>query len=84
MELVELSGAEEARLTFRGAAFGLDLPERYGVVDIGGGSTELALGKRDGTVEQIDFRRRWRRPRQRAVLSLPAPLAAASRAWRSK
>ena len=52
MEAVELSGAEEARLTFTGAAFGLDLPERYGVVDIGGGSTELALGKRDGTVEQ--------------------------------
>ena len=52
VELVELSGAEEARLTFRGAAFGLDLPERYGVVDIGGGSTELALGNRDGTVEQ--------------------------------
>ena len=52
VELVELSGAEEARLTFTGAAFGLDLPERYGVVDIGGGSTELALGKRDRTVEQ--------------------------------
>ena len=50
VELVELSGAEEARLTFTGAAFGLDLPERYGVVDIGGGSTELALGR--GTVEQ--------------------------------
>ena len=52
MEAVELSGAEEARLTFTGAAFGLDLPERYGVVDIGGGSTELALGKRGRTVEQ--------------------------------
>ena len=52
VELVELSGAEEARLTFTGAAFGLDLPERYGVVDIGGGSTELALGNRDGTVEK--------------------------------
>ncbi len=52
VELVELSGEEEARLTFTGAAFGLDLPERYGVVDIGGGSTELALGKGDGTVEQ--------------------------------
>lgn len=52
VELVELSGAEEARLTFTGAAFGLDLPERYGVVDIGGGSTELALGPRDGMVEQ--------------------------------
>ncbi len=52
IEIVELSGEEEARLTFTGAAFGLGLPERYGVVDIGGGSTELALGKGDGTVEQ--------------------------------
>jgi exopolyphosphatase/guanosine-5'-triphosphate,3'-diphosphate pyrophosphatase len=51
MELVEVSGAEEAELTFRGAAFGLELPGPYAVVDIGGGSTELALG-REGLVEQ--------------------------------
>ncbi|MBI2502780.1 MAG: Ppx/GppA family phosphatase [Candidatus Latescibacteria bacterium] len=44
MELVEVSGAEEASLTFRGAAFGLELPTRYAVIDIGGGSTELAAG----------------------------------------
>lgn len=44
MELVEVSGAEEAGLTFRGAAFGLQLPSRYAVIDIGGGSTELAVG----------------------------------------
>lgn len=44
MELVEVSGAEEADLTFRGAAFGLQLPSRYAVLDIGGGSTELAAG----------------------------------------
>jgi exopolyphosphatase/guanosine-5'-triphosphate,3'-diphosphate pyrophosphatase len=44
LELVEVSGAEEAVLTFRGAAFGLELPARYGVIDIGGGSTEVAVG----------------------------------------
>ena len=44
IELRQLSGSEEARLTFIGAAFGLSLPLRYGVIDIGGGSTELALG----------------------------------------
>lgn len=42
--LIPVSGAEEARLTFIGAGFGLDLPPRYGVLDIGGGSTELAVG----------------------------------------
>lgn len=44
MELVEVAGAEEADLTFRGAAFGLELPDHYAVIDIGGGSTELAMG----------------------------------------
>ncbi|MCC7263620.1 MAG: Ppx/GppA family phosphatase [Candidatus Latescibacteria bacterium] len=45
LELVEVSGKEEADLTFRGAAFGLELPPRYAVIDIGGGSTELAVGE---------------------------------------
>ncbi|MDA0337829.1 MAG: hypothetical protein O2782_21895, partial [bacterium] len=36
--LVELSGNDEARYTFAGAAFGLQLPDaRYAVLDIGGG-----------------------------------------------
>ena len=47
IDLVELSGAQEARLTFAGAGFGLDLPQRYGVLDIGGGSTELAIGSKE-------------------------------------
>lgn len=51
VELIEVSGVEEAGLTFRGAAFGLELPERYAVLDIGGGSTELAVGAL-GQVEQ--------------------------------
>jgi len=48
IELCVLPGSEEARLTFIGAAFGLSLPSRYGVIDIGGGSTELALGAGNG------------------------------------
>ncbi len=41
-----LSGAEEARLTFRGATSGLNLNEHeVAVFDIGGGSTEIALGR---------------------------------------
>lgn len=41
-----IPGEEEARLTFLGAAGGLGLDEGLvGVVDLGGGSTELALGE---------------------------------------
>jgi exopolyphosphatase/guanosine-5'-triphosphate,3'-diphosphate pyrophosphatase len=40
-----LSGTEEAELTYRGALFGLDpAAERRVVLDIGGGSTEIAVG----------------------------------------
>jgi len=40
-----LSGEEEAELTYRGALFGLpDGNGLYGVIDIGGGSTEIAHG----------------------------------------
>ena len=52
IELTELSGDLEARFTFSGAGFGLDLPERYAVLDIGGGSTELAVGSATGGVER--------------------------------
>ena len=44
IELTEVPGAEEARLTWLGAGFGLALPDSFAVLDIGGGSTELALG----------------------------------------
>jgi exopolyphosphatase/guanosine-5'-triphosphate,3'-diphosphate pyrophosphatase len=41
-----LDGAEEARLAFLGATrtLGQPLPGRIGVVDVGGGSTEIAVG----------------------------------------
>jgi len=41
-----ISGEEEARLTWTGALAGLPLPDGpVGVVDLGGGSTELVLGE---------------------------------------
>jgi exopolyphosphatase/guanosine-5'-triphosphate,3'-diphosphate pyrophosphatase len=54
-----LSGDEEARLTFRGALSGLGLAERgdVGVFDIGGGSTEVVVGRIDQDVPHISFAR---------------------------
>jgi exopolyphosphatase/guanosine-5'-triphosphate,3'-diphosphate pyrophosphatase len=47
-----LAGAEEAALGFAGAVRDLPpLPEPILVVDIGGGSTEMVLGRQDGSVE---------------------------------
>lgn len=43
-----VSGDEEALLTWLGARQGLDLPSgTIGLVDLGGGSTEIVLGERD-------------------------------------
>ncbi|UZJ41355.1 Ppx/GppA family phosphatase [Prosthecochloris sp. SCSIO W1101] len=40
-----LSGEEEAALTFTGAIAGMEnVPERFTVIDIGGGSTEISMG----------------------------------------
>lgn len=44
IKLHPLSGDQEALFTFRGAQFGKKYPEHYAVIDIGGGSTEIALG----------------------------------------
>ena len=44
IDLQTLPGEREALLTFRGARFGLGDLEHYAVIDIGGGSTEIALG----------------------------------------
>jgi exopolyphosphatase/guanosine-5'-triphosphate,3'-diphosphate pyrophosphatase len=48
-----LEGDEEARLAFLGATrtFGRELPGRVGVVDVGGGSSEIAVGTVAGGVE---------------------------------
>lgn len=48
-DVVLLSGTEEAQVTYRGALSVLDLKEQSGnniVLDIGGGSTEIATGHR--------------------------------------
>jgi exopolyphosphatase/guanosine-5'-triphosphate,3'-diphosphate pyrophosphatase len=46
VEVSILDGEEEARLAFLGATrtLGRDLPGEVGVVDVGGGSTEIAIG----------------------------------------
>lgn len=40
-----IDGVEEARLTFLGATAGLPDNEAYGVIDVGGGSTEFVVGR---------------------------------------
>lgn len=53
MEVCVLEGEEEARLAFMGATrtLGRPLEGRVAVVDVGGGSTELAVGTLAGGVE---------------------------------
>ena len=43
-----LTGDEEALLAFRGVSAGRELDDDTVIVDIGGGSTELIVGGRDG------------------------------------
>jgi exopolyphosphatase / guanosine-5'-triphosphate,3'-diphosphate pyrophosphatase len=47
IEIELLSGDDEARWTFRGSIAGMALHGKVGVVDIGGGSTEIAYGVDD-------------------------------------
>ena len=53
VEVSVLDGEEEARLAFLGATrtLGRPLPGRVAVVDVGGGSTEIAVGTLAGGVE---------------------------------
>ena len=52
-----LSGEDEARLAFHGAAHTLDPPPAgtLAVVDVGGGSTEIAIGTAHGGVESVSY-----------------------------
>jgi exopolyphosphatase/guanosine-5'-triphosphate,3'-diphosphate pyrophosphatase len=52
-----LSGEEEARLAFRGALSGLtmDAREDVGVFDIGGGSTEVVIGRIEAATTHVSF-----------------------------
>jgi exopolyphosphatase/guanosine-5'-triphosphate,3'-diphosphate pyrophosphatase len=55
-ELRVLTGTEEGRLSYRGAASELDPDEGpYLVVDIGGGSTELVTALGDGPIEEVSL-----------------------------
>jgi len=45
LEVHVISGKEEARLTYLGVSSGINMEDRQGIfIDIGGGSTELAVG----------------------------------------
>lgn len=46
-----IAGEREAELTFRGALSGLRPADRVAVFDVGGGSTEVIVGRADGAIE---------------------------------
>jgi exopolyphosphatase/guanosine-5'-triphosphate,3'-diphosphate pyrophosphatase len=50
-----LSGADEARWTFRGGVSGADGEGRFTVIDIGGGSTEISVGDRTGISHHLSL-----------------------------
>jgi exopolyphosphatase/guanosine-5'-triphosphate,3'-diphosphate pyrophosphatase len=50
VELLILAGSVEAEASFRGATYGRGAPGRIAVIDVGGGSTECAVGT-DGRLE---------------------------------
>jgi exopolyphosphatase/guanosine-5'-triphosphate,3'-diphosphate pyrophosphatase len=80
IELTEISGHVEARLTFAGAAFGLDLPRCYAVLDIGGGSTELAAGCGDALTASASVDIGAVRVTERCFPELPPTAAAIEKA----
>ncbi len=50
-----ISGDREAAYSFAGATSASSGGERFGVLDVGGGSTELAVGKRDAIEQTISL-----------------------------
>ena len=68
-----ISGAREAELAFRGAIVGLKLPARqFTVVDVGGGSSEIARGRRGKILETASLNLGAVRLAERYALSAPA------------
>ena len=53
VELEVLSGDEEARLAFAGAARAFGGGGRLAVIDVGGGSTEIAVGDTAGGIDSV-------------------------------
>lgn len=83
IEIELLSGEEEAARTYQGALFGLDVKSgAHVVLDIGGGSTEIAYGK-DGALEKgISIDIGAVRITERALPSLPPDAETLARARR--
>jgi len=54
VQLDVLEGEEEARLAFRGAAHVIDGTGTLAVIDLGGGSTEIAIGSAHGHIARAD------------------------------
>ena len=65
-----LTGEAEAGLAFRGAAYAVEAEGTLVVIDVGGGSTEIAVGSAGGGVERADRSRSahrcWRNAHLRA------------------
>ncbi|ASQ91437.1 phosphatase [Prosthecochloris sp. GSB1] len=69
-----LSGEEEAAMTFTGAVAGMEnTPERFTVIDIGGGSTELSMGGIDHIEESVSLDIGSVRLTERFFSTLPPP-----------
>jgi exopolyphosphatase/guanosine-5'-triphosphate,3'-diphosphate pyrophosphatase len=54
LRLEVLEGQEEARLAFRGAAHAVGAAGTLAVIDVGGGSTEIAIGAVSGAVTRAE------------------------------
>jgi exopolyphosphatase/guanosine-5'-triphosphate,3'-diphosphate pyrophosphatase len=54
LPLEVLTGEDEARLAFRGAARLVDATGTLAVIDVGGGSTEIAIGSAGGRIERAE------------------------------
>lgn len=55
LKLEILSGEEEALWTYRGGVSGVPGPDRYTVIDVGGGSTEIITGNRAEVEDRISL-----------------------------
>lgn len=83
LDIEVLSGDDEARLTYSGARFGLQPAcERSAVLDIGGGSTELALGDRLDVQRSCSLDIGAVRVTERYLATLPAARASVDEAAR--
>lgn len=80
IDLAVVGGMEEARLTHAGAGFGLKLSGPYTVLDIGGGSTELAAGRAGHICEPGSVDMGAVRCTERYLPKLPPTQADASKA----